>query len=115
MAAKKNCWEFHRCGRQPGGEKVGGVGVCPAAVECRLDGAKGGTNAGRACWVVAGTLCDGREQGVFAAKYRDCLNCPFYRQVMEEEGKDFVPSKDLLKRAALGKPVPKRNIDNSED
>jgi hypothetical protein len=96
--AKLNCWEFHRCGRQPGGEKVGELGVCPAAIEAKLDGLHGGKNGGRACWVVAGTLCGGRERGIFAAKYRDCLKCPFYRQVMEEEGKAFVPSKDLLKR-----------------
>lgn len=95
--AKQNCWEFHRCGRQPGGDKVGEMGVCPAALEKRLDGAHGGMNAGRSCWAVAGTLCGGRESGIFAAKYKDCLKCPFYQNVMEEE-KGFIPSKELLKK-----------------
>jgi len=52
--------------------------------------------------VVAGTLCSGIEGGIFAAKYRDCLKCPFYLQVMEEEGKDFIASRELLKRLRGG-------------
>jgi len=27
---KLNCWEFKKCGRQPGGPKVAELGVCPA-------------------------------------------------------------------------------------
>lgn len=102
MAAKKNCWEFHRCGRQPGGDKTDELGVCPAAVEGKLAGVHGGRNAGRACWVVSGTMCLGKEMGIFAAKYKDCLKCPFYLQVMEEEGRDFLPAKELLKRMREG-------------
>jgi hypothetical protein len=96
--AKKNCWEVHGCGRQPGGERVAELGVCPAAVEPRLDGTHGGKNAGRACWAVAGTLCGGTVRGVFAAKYKDCLNCSFYKQTMAEEGLQLVPSKTLVEK-----------------
>jgi len=42
-------------------------------------------NAGRACWVVAGTNCGGRVQGTFAEKEKNCLNCEFYMLVCEEE------------------------------
>ena len=105
QAPKKNCWELHRCGRQPGGEKVSELGVCPAAVEKKLDGVHGGKYAGRACWAVAGTMCGGKVRGVFAAKYRDCLKCPFYLKVMEEEGKQLVPSKELLRRLRGDDPV----------
>jgi len=94
--AKMNCWEVMGCGRQPGGDKVGELGACPAAAEARLDGVHGGENAGRACWAVAGTLCGGTVRGIFAAKYRDCLNCLFYKRVMAEEGRQLVPSKDLV-------------------
>ena len=48
----KNCWEHKKCGREPGGSETESLGVCPAAVESRLDGVHGGRNAGRACWIV---------------------------------------------------------------
>ncbi|MDH4164450.1 MAG: hypothetical protein OEW15_17440 [Nitrospirota bacterium] len=39
------------------------MGLCPAAAEEALDGVHDGTNAGRSCWVVAGTLCKDSVQG----------------------------------------------------
>ncbi len=63
---KLNCWEFKKCGREPGGAKVEELGVCPAATDCRLDGVHGGHSSGRACWVIAGTYCRGQVQGEFA-------------------------------------------------
>jgi len=32
-----NCWEYKKCGREPGGIKVHELGVCPATVEEGLD------------------------------------------------------------------------------
>jgi hypothetical protein len=93
---KMNCWEFKKCGREPGGAREKHNGVCPAAVEKKLDGVHGGKNAGRACWVVAGTYCDGRVQGTFARKYRDCKNCDFYQRVKKEEFPNFKLSSTLL-------------------
>ncbi|MCA9604865.1 MAG: hypothetical protein KC619_04700 [Myxococcales bacterium] len=85
MRAKQNCWEQKRCGRQPGGASVTQLGVCPAAAERRLDGANGGVNGGRSCWIMAGTLCGGQVQGSFAAKLANCKNCEFYKKVQQEE------------------------------
>lgn len=34
--------EFQRCGRNPGGEHLGDLGICPAAQERRLSGVHGG-------------------------------------------------------------------------
>jgi len=96
--AKKNCWEVMKCGREPGGAKVKELGVCPAAVDERLGGVHGGRKAGRACWMIAGTFCEGAVQGTFAQKYRDCTLCEFYRQVRREEGKDYQTSLVLLKK-----------------
>ncbi len=93
---KKNCWEFKKCGREVGGPNVGRLGVCPAATEERLHGVHGGTNAGRACWVLAGTLCDGRVQGKFVQKFGECLLCDFFRLVKKEEGANYRYSIDLL-------------------
>lgn len=83
--AKQNCWEFKKCGRIPGGEHEKDLGICPAYGEKRLDAAHGGLNAGRACWVVAGTLCGGTVQGSFAKKYDSCEKCEFYKVVKKEE------------------------------
>lgn len=95
--SKQNCWEFEKCGRQPGGERTD-LGICPAAVEKKLSGAHGGTNAGRACWVVAGTLCGGEVQGTFAKKYKNCEQCAFYQQVQKEEGPSYKLAIALLQK-----------------
>ncbi len=95
---KLNCWEAKKCGREPGGERVHDLGICPAAEEKRLDGTHGGRNAGRSCWVLAGTLCGGAVQGTFAQKYKNCQVCDFYEQVRKEEFPSFKLSMELLKK-----------------
>lgn len=95
---KKNCWEIMECGREPGGKHAKELGVCPAAEDESLDSVHGGKNAGRACWVIAGTFCEGAVQGTFALKYRDCTSCRFFRQVKAEEGTDYQTSLVLLKK-----------------
>jgi hypothetical protein len=93
---KRNCWEFKKCGREPGGANAEDLGVCPVPVALMLDGVHGGTAAGRACWVIAGTMCEGRIQGTFAQKYRDCGSCDFYKAVREEEGSELTLTIRLL-------------------
>ena len=83
---KLNCWEFKKCGRQPGGHNENQLGVCSAATEEKADGVHGGANGGRACWVISGTLCGGKPQGSFASKMGACEKCDFYKQVHAEEG-----------------------------
>ncbi len=82
---KMNCWEFKKCGRQPGGQKTAELGVCPAATSTVLDGTHGGKNAGRACWVVAGSLCGGKIQGTYAKKLLNCWRCEFMNRIKQEE------------------------------
>ncbi len=85
MNAKKNCWEFKGCGREPGGAKAVELGVCPAATDPSGGGANSGANGGRICWAIVGTLCGGKVQGTFAQKITNCMNCDFFRQVLREE------------------------------
>ena len=82
---KINCWEFMQCGRQPGGEKVHELGVCPVTVNIDLDGAHEGIGAGRVCWAVVGSLCGGKVQGTYAEKLKDCWKCEFMLLVQKEE------------------------------
>ena len=94
--AKLNCWEYHNCGRETGGAQAKQLGVCPAAVETRLEGIHHGNYAGRACWVVSGTLCGGEVQGTFAKKFGKCERCDFYKTVKSEEVFHFNLSATLL-------------------
>ncbi len=95
---KSNCWEFKKCGRQPGGAKVGELGVCPAALDVRANGVHGGKNGGRACWVLAGTYCGGKIQGSYAEKIGNCLNCEIYMLIRKEEGVNFLNIKKVLEK-----------------
>jgi hypothetical protein len=92
----KNCWEHKECGREPQGRNTDTLGVCPAATEDKLQGVHGGRNAGRACWVVAGTLCGGEVQGTFARKFSNCEKCDFYQLVLREAFPRFTFSSVLL-------------------
>ncbi|OHD13064.1 MAG: hypothetical protein A2086_04010 [Spirochaetes bacterium GWD1_27_9] len=87
MEKKLNCWEFKKCGREPNVNKVNELGVCPASVENKINGLHSGVNGGRCCWVIAGTFCGGKVQGVYAEKLGNCINCEFYKLVWKEEGK----------------------------
>lgn len=98
MSEHQNCWEYEKCGRGPNGPNVNKQGLCPAARETRLHGVHGGINAGRACWVVAGTFCGGEAQGIFAQKYMTCQDCDFYKKVQRENFRNFQVSFTLLRR-----------------
>ncbi len=91
---KQNCWEYKKCQRGPGGEKVKESGMCAAAAQTRLDGVHGGKNGGRACWI----LCFDHQQESFHSTFAQCARCDFYRNVKNEEGADFVRAPELLKR-----------------
>lgn len=98
MTYKLNCWEYKNCGREPYGVNASTLGICPAATEIKLHGVHDGKNAGRACWVVAGTLCYGEVQGVFSQKYETCRECDFYQKVQSENFENFHFSVGLLER-----------------
>ncbi len=90
---KVNCWEFMKCGKA--------YGECPVTTETRLHQIHGGVNAGRACWVVAGSLCGGVAQGTFSKKFGNCSKCDFYNHVKREEHVRFELTPILLKKLSL--------------
>lgn len=97
MKKKLNCWEAKKCGREPGGDKISELGVCPVAEEGGAEGIHGGEKAGRCCWAIAGSLCRGEQQGDYANKFGDCRKCDFYEMVRKEEMPQFKLGLTILK------------------
>jgi hypothetical protein len=84
-----NCWEFMKCGREPGGRRVGELGVCRAAEFGASDGFLGGTNGGKACCFITGTFCEEILQGTYRDKSKNCWDCAFYRALRQKHGAAF--------------------------
>lgn len=55
------CWELKGCGQ----------------TKCSAYG-----NAKVRCWLLAGTMCGGVTQGIFAKKYRSCSECEVFRMAV---------------------------------
>jgi len=86
MARKQNCWEFMKCGREPGGVKVSELDVCLAATDIFADGLNGGNNGGRICWAIAGSYSNFPKMAcTYASDRFSCMNCPFFALVEKEE------------------------------
>lgn len=92
---RKNCWEVMLCGCEPGGKNAE-HGICPASEAGEFEGTNRGKHRGRCCWFVAGTCCNGEVQGKYAKKLMSCINCRFFIQVHEEEGRAFILSPSSL-------------------
>ncbi len=56
-----SCWEVNDCSEY----------LCPAYKE-----------PNSRCWITAGTLCGGEEQGEILTKYPSCKECPVYRKAV---------------------------------
>ena len=80
--SRKNCWEFRKCGRESARP---GDSPCPACTCKDLDGANGGRNAGRACWVAAGSMNFDEQSGQHPHPQKHCWMCDFFNAVREEE------------------------------
>jgi hypothetical protein len=93
-----NCWEFKECGKEFGGVNAFNDGECPASIDFRFNGIHEGRFAGRSCWVIAGTMCDGSVQGDFSGKIDGCAKCDFYNYVKEQEGDRLMPTVQLIKK-----------------
>jgi len=98
---KLNCWEFHACGRVPGGDNVDEFGICPAALETSIDGINQGNKGGRTCWAISGTFCEGKIQGTFAAKLSDCKQCSFFKLVQLQQGCKLQDTREIRRTLIL--------------
>ena len=82
---KIRCWEFKKCGREPGGKNAEKLGACPVALKTKLYGLKDDMDPGRFCWYIQGILCN--------RKLTDCLECEFYKVVIEEDFEVSIPKR----------------------
>ena len=62
MTEKMNCWEFKKCDKEKTAD-------CPAVLR----------KVGRYCWLVAGTMCGDKPQGIFIEKTGTSFHCDFWR------------------------------------
>ena len=85
MSKRLSCWDFHGCGRGPGGSRVDLLGECRAATAFDLDGLNGGPAAGRICWAVAGSFS--LDPRCCVAYWGECSACSFLHHVQDEEGR----------------------------
>jgi PAS domain S-box-containing protein len=99
---KANCWEVKGCGREIGGLRAHGLGICPAATAVSFNRTNGGRNGGRVCWAVAGALCGSHAEGTVATKESACcIDCGFFKRVQLEEGASFSVTGDIEERNRL--------------
>lgn len=107
-ALKMNCWEYMASDRHRGGDGQEGCAQCPVPQMSNYDGINGGTNGGRACWIITGTLCDRDVQLTFAHKLATCIKCDFYMAVTEEEGKGLCLPIDIIEQIFNERSGPRR-------
>lgn len=86
MKKKQNCWEYKKCGREPGGYEAAIYDVCSAATSIEANGLNDGINGGRICWAVAGTFLNGNVTAKYASDKFSCINCDFFQLVSDEQG-----------------------------
>nr|CRH06875.1 putative Diguanylate kinase [Candidatus Magnetococcus massalia] len=70
-----NCWEAHQCGKSD----------CPAH-----------GNITERCWLVAGTLCNGRVQGELASKFKSCQSCNIYKEAHDQPVRSLLENIHVL-------------------
>jgi len=85
-----NCWEYTKCGREPGGKNIDSPGVCPATVQEKYNDINNGINGGRFCWFVENTMCNGEVQTSFLEKFEHCLKCEFYLLVQKQQNRHLI-------------------------
>jgi hypothetical protein len=82
MKRAENCWEFRKCGREPGGENAERLGICQAAIAIYANGLNGGINGGRICYAI---------NGKFSSHKTPCMHCDFFILLEREEAGQVSP------------------------
>jgi hypothetical protein len=73
-----NCWQFKKCGREPGGRNISKYGVCSVPLDIVADGINNGENGGRTCWTLREAACQKIMLACSVNEIRECIQCDFY-------------------------------------
>lgn len=84
-----NCWEFKKCGREPGGKNAERYGVCSASIEIDCDGLNDGKNGGRSCWLWREFACGKIMKRSSVQNIKECHQCTFYNLVKKNRIKQL--------------------------
>jgi len=92
------CCEFMMCGKELARTKAQELGLCSASSKTMLDRAEGSGDAGLACWVISGTICDGTSQRSCMEEISDCMSHRLYDYVCNQERQRLEDSSNLLRK-----------------
>jgi hypothetical protein len=53
------------------------------------NGINGGKNAGRICWLIAHTMCEGETETTFEEMIKICSECDFMSLLSKKRGKNW--------------------------
>lgn len=57
-------------------------GHCWEKKQCKEENCPAYQNETGRCWLIAGTMCDGKVQGKFAQKFESCTECDFFKETV---------------------------------
>ncbi|MCI5219061.1 MAG: hypothetical protein D3914_07680 [Candidatus Electrothrix sp. LOE2] len=80
-----NCWEFKKCGREPGGRNIEKYGCCSVPVSIEYDGMNNGKNGGRSCWILRESACEKIMRACRVDEIKECRQCHFHTYVRKTE------------------------------
>jgi hypothetical protein len=86
------------CGKELARTKAQEIGVCSASSKTMLDRTDGSGDAGPACWVISGTVCDGTSQRSCMEEISDCMSSRLYDYACNQERQRLENSSNLLRK-----------------
>ena len=70
-----NCWEYKKCGQEKLDDRD--KNKCPVVKLADF-------GAGKVCWLIHASRCDGKLQGGAGSKYMDCKKCSFFKKMHQK-------------------------------
>lgn len=60
-------------------------GHCWKKKQCKEANCPAYQNENGRCWLIAGTMCDGKVQGKFAQKFESCTECDIFKEIFGDD------------------------------
>ena len=92
------CCEFMMCGKELARTKAQELGLCSASSKTMLDRTDESRDAGPACWIISGAVCDGTSQRPCMEENGDCMSPTLYDYMCNQERQRLENSSNLLRK-----------------